>query len=89
MLMEPLDLALRIVLSGLCVIMFIISVQAFKRAGGRRMMWVLLSFLGFTVLSILALLGEINDDAAWGMPNAVVLLLILIIGANYLALLRD
>jgi hypothetical protein len=89
MLMEPLDLALRIVLSGLSVIMFIISVQAFKRAGGRRMMWVLLAFLGFTVLSILALLGEIIDDAAWGMPNAVILLLILIIGANYLALLKD
>ncbi|MCX6651240.1 MAG: hypothetical protein NT131_06265 [Methanomassiliicoccales archaeon] len=85
--MEPLDLALRIVLIGLCVIMFIVSVQAFKRAGGRRMVWVLLSFLGFTALSLLALLGEVFDDAAWSMPNAVVLFLILIIGANYLALL--
>jgi uncharacterized membrane protein len=87
--MEPWDLALRIVLLGLCAIMLIISVQAFRRAKGKRMLWVLVSFVGFTALSLLALIGEINDDPAWEMPNAVVLLLILIIGANYLALLKD
>lgn len=87
--MEPWDLALRIVLLGLCAIMLIVSVQAFRRAGGKRMLWVLVSFIGFTSLSLLALIGEINDDPAWGMPNAVVLLLILIIGANYLALIKD
>jgi len=87
--MEPWDLALRIVLLGLCAIMLIISVQAFRRAKGKRMLWVLVSFVGFTALSLLALIGEINDDPAWEMPSAVVLLLILIIGANYLALLKD
>lgn len=86
--MEPLDLALRIVLLGLCVIMLLVSIQAFRRAGGRRMMWVLISFLGFTLLSVLALVGEINGDAVWDIPNAIVLLLLLIIGTNYLALLR-
>lgn len=87
--MEPWDLALRIVLLGLSAIMLIVSIQAFRRARGKRMLWVLVSFLGFTALSLLALIGEINDDQAWGMPNAVVLLLILIIGTNYLALLKD
>jgi hypothetical protein len=86
--MEPLDLALRIVLLGLCAIMLLVSVQAFRRTGGRRMMWVLISFLGFTLLSVLALVGEIDGDAVWGIPNAIVLLLLLIIGTNYLALLR-
>lgn len=86
--MEPLDVALRIVLIGLCAIMLLVSVQAFRRAGGRRMMWVLISFLGFTLLSVLALMGEIYGDAVWDIPNAIVLLLLLIIGTNYLALLR-
>ena len=86
--MEPLDLALRIVLLGLCVIMLLVSVQAFRRTSGRRMMWVLISFLGFTLLSALALVGEINEDAVWDIPNAIVLLLLLIIGTDYLALLR-
>lgn len=81
-------MALRIVLLGLCVIMLLVSIQAFRRAGGRRMMWVLISFLGFTLLSVLALVGEINGDAVWDIPNAIVLLLLLIIGTNYLALLR-
>jgi hypothetical protein len=86
--MQPLDLALRIVLLGLCVIMLLVSVQAFKRAKGKRMMWVLISFLGLTTLAILALWGEIGGDAVWDIPNAIVLLLLLIIGTNYLALLR-
>jgi hypothetical protein len=87
--MEPWELALRIVLLGLSVIMLIISVQAFRRVGGRRMLWVLVSFLGFATLSMLALLGEINGDPTWVVPNSVVLLLLLIIGANYLALLKE
>lgn len=86
--MEPLDVALRIILLGLCAIMLLVSVQAFRRTGGRRMMWVLISFLGFTLLSVLALMGEIYGDATWDIPNAMVLLLLLIIGTNYLALLR-
>lgn len=86
--MQPLDLALRIVLLGLCAIMLIVSVQAFRRARGKRMMWVLISFSGLTSLAILALWGEFNGDAVWGIPNAIVLLLLLIVGTNYLALLR-
>lgn len=86
--MESLDLALRTVLLGLSIIMALVSVQACRKAGGRRMAWVLISFLGFTALSALALIGEMIDDVMWQIPNAVVLLLLLIIGANYLALLK-
>jgi len=86
--MQPLDLALRIVLLGLSVIMLIISMQAWRRVKGRRMTWVMFSFLGFAALSATALLGELTDDAVWGIPNIVVLILIFIIGTNYLALLK-
>jgi hypothetical protein len=73
---------------GLSVIMLIISVQAWRRNGGRRMMWVMLSFLGFFVLSLLVLMGVMWGDASWHVQDAIVLLLTLIIGANYLALLK-
>ncbi|MCG7840528.1 MAG: hypothetical protein MIO87_01310 [Methanomassiliicoccales archaeon] len=86
--MQPLDLALRIVLLGLSVIMLMVSVQAWRRVRGRRMTWVMLSFLGFAALSAMALIGELTEDAVWGIPNLVVLVLILIIGTNYLALLK-
>ena len=86
--MEPWELALRIVLLGLSVIMLIISVQAFRRARDRRMLWVLISFMGFVVLSGLALIGEFNGEPTWAIPDHVVMLLVLIIGANYLALLK-
>jgi hypothetical protein len=85
--MQPLDLALRIVLLGLSVIMLLVSVRAYKRVGG-RMAWVLVSFLGMTVLSLLALWGELSGDLDWSIPNWMLLLLLLIIGANYLALLK-
>lgn len=86
--MEAWELGLRIVLMGLSAIMLMISVQAWRRNGGRRMMWVMLSFLGFFVLSLLVLLGVMWGDASWSVPNAIVLLLTFIIGANYLALLK-
>jgi len=86
--MEPWEMALRIVLLGLSAIMMIISMQAWRRNRGRRMMWVMLSFLGFFVLSLLVLLGVIWGDGAWSVPNVIVLILTLIIGANYLALLK-
>jgi len=86
--MEPLDIALRTVLLGICIIMALVSVQAFRRARDRRMAWVLMSFICFTVLSLMALIGEITDTEMWQTSNALVLLLLLIIGANYLALLK-
>ncbi|MDD1771912.1 MAG: hypothetical protein LUQ09_03240 [Methanomassiliicoccales archaeon] len=86
--MDSLDMALRMVLLGLSIIMTLVSVQACRKAGGRRMVWVFISFLGFTALSALALTGEFIDDMMWQIPNTVVLLLLLIIGANYLALLK-
>jgi len=86
--MEAWEVALRIVLLGLSVIMWAISLQAWRRNQGRRMMWVMLSFLGFFVLSLLVLLGMMYGDGAWSVPNILVLLLTLIIGANYLALLK-
>lgn len=86
--MEAWEVALRIVLLGLSVIMWAISLQAWRRNQGRRMMWVMLSFLGFFVLSLLVLLGMMYGDGAWYVPNILVLLLTLIIGANYLALLK-
>jgi len=86
--MEAWEVALRIVLLGLSVIMWAISLQAWWRNQGRRMMWVMLSFLGFFVLSLLVLLGMMYGDGAWYVPNILVLLLTLIIGANYLALLK-
>lgn len=52
------------------------------------MVWVLISFLGFTLLSITALWGVISGDESWSIPNPVVLLLLLVIGANYLALIK-
>jgi ABC-type iron transport system FetAB permease component len=86
--MEPWEVALRIVLLGLSAIMLVISLQAWRRNLGRRMMWVMFSFLGFFVLSLLVLLGVIWGDVSWEVPNAIVLLMPLIIGANYLALLK-
>jgi hypothetical protein len=62
--------------------------QAWRRNRGRRMMWVMLSFLGFFILSLLVLLGMVYGDGSWSVPNILVLLLTMIIGANYLALLK-
>jgi len=86
--MEPLALALNIILLGLSVIMLLVSVIALRRPEGKGMLWVFVSFLGFTVLSTLALLGELLDDPTWDLSNAVVLMLLLIIGANYLLVLK-
>lgn len=86
--MEAWEVALRIVLLGLSGIMLAISMQAWRRNRGRRMMWVMLSFLGFFALSLLVLLGMMYGDGSWSVPNIMVLLLTLIIGANYLALLK-
>ncbi|MHC1710277.1 MAG: hypothetical protein AB9819_07720 [Methanomassiliicoccales archaeon] len=86
--MEPWEVALRIVLLGLSAIMLVISLQAWSRNRGRRMLWVMLSFLGFFVLSLLVLLGLMWGGGSWSVPNIVVVLLTLIIGANYLALLK-
>jgi hypothetical protein len=86
--MEAWEVALRIVLLGLSAIMLVISMQAWRRNRGRRMMWVMLSFLGFFVLSLLVLLGMMYGDGSWSVPNIMVLLLTMIIGANYLALLK-
>jgi hypothetical protein len=52
------------------------------------MTWVLLSFVAFTVLAAAALLGEMLGDPSWQLSNNLLLILLLIIGANYLALLR-
>lgn len=79
---------MRIVLMGISIIMLIVSVQAWRRTGGRRMMWVMLSFLCFVLLSGMIMLGAIWDDPAWSAPNGMVMVLALIIGANYLALLK-
>lgn len=73
---------------GLSAIMLIVSVQAWRRSGGQRMMWVMLSFMGFFLLASLVLLGLLWLPATISVPNAVVVLLTLIIGANYLALLK-
>ncbi len=86
--MEAWEVALRIVLMGLSAIMWVISVQAWRRNRGRRMMWVMLSFLGFLVLSLMVLLGMMYGDGSWSIPNIIVLLLTMMIGANYLALLK-
>ncbi|NLX46889.1 MAG: hypothetical protein GXY70_01765 [Euryarchaeota archaeon] len=86
--MEAWELALRIVFLGLSAIMWIVSVQAWRRKGGRRMMWVMLSFLGFFVLSFAVLLGVMSGKDMWYVPNPIVLMLTLIISANYLALLK-
>jgi hypothetical protein len=86
--MEPLALALNIILLGLSVIMLVVSVIALRRPEGKGMLWVFVSFLGFTVLSTLALLGELFDDPTWNLSNGVVLILLLVIGANYLLVLK-
>lgn len=86
--MNPTDLALRIVLLGISVIMLLVSIRAVGRAKRGRMIWVVISFAGFTALASLVLIGEIFDFAGWSLSNGVVLLLLLIIGANYLALLK-
>lgn len=86
--MEPWEVALRIVLLGLSSIMLVISFQAWRRNPGRRMMWVMMSFLGFFALSLLVLLGLMWGNGAWSVPNIMLLLLTLIIGASYLALLK-
>lgn len=86
--MEAWEVALRLVLLGLSAIMWVVSMQAWRRNRGRRMMWVMLSFLGFFALSLLVLLGMIWGDGHWSVPNIIVLLLTIIIGANYLALLK-
>jgi uncharacterized membrane protein len=86
--MEPLDLSLKIVLIGLSAILLVVSVLAVRRSDGKRMIWVFLSFLGFAILSTLALLGEVTGDPTWDLDNAVVMLLILIVGANYLMVLK-
>ncbi len=48
----------------------------------------MLAFLGFFLLSLLVLLGVMWGDVSWSVPNIIVLLLTLIVGANYLALLK-
>jgi len=62
--------------------------DALRRPEGKGMLWVFVSFLGFTVLSTLALLGELFDDPTWDLSNGVVLILLLVIGANYLLVLK-
>jgi len=79
---------LNIILLGLSVIMLVVSVIALRRPEGKGMLWVFVSFLGFTVLSTLALLGELFDDPTWDLSNGVVLILLLVIGANYLLVLK-
>lgn len=86
--MQAWELALRVLFLGLSAIMLIVSVQAWRRSGGQRMMWVMLSFMGFFLLASLVLLGLLWLPATISVPNAVVVLLTLIIGANYLALLK-
>ncbi len=86
--MEPLDISLKIVLIGLSAILMVISLLAVLRPGGRKMIWVFISYLGFTALTALALLGELTGDTTWDLANIVVLMLILIIGANYLVVLK-
>ncbi|MHC1679871.1 MAG: hypothetical protein AB9860_01290 [Methanomassiliicoccales archaeon] len=86
--MNPTDLALRIVLLGFSAIMLLVSIRAVRRAKSGRMIWIVISFAGFTALSSLVLIGEVLDDADWSLSNGAVLILLLIIGANYLALLK-
>mgnify|MGYP006883698422 FL=1 len=86
--MEAWEVALRIVLLGLSAIMWVISLQAWRRNRGKRMFWVMASFLGFFVLSLLVLVGMMYGGGSWSVPNILVLLLTIIIGANYLALLK-
>jgi len=86
--LNPADLALRIVLLGMSIIMLLVSLRAARRAEGRRMAWVVISFTGFAVLSLLVLIGEVLEIADWRLSNLVVLLLLLIVGANYLTLLK-
>lgn len=86
--MEAWEVALRIVFLGLSAIMWVVSVQALRRDRGRRMLWVMISFLGFLALSLMALLGMMWGDGSWSIPNIIVLLLTMMIGANYLALLK-
>jgi len=86
--LNPTDLALRIVLLGISIIMLLVSLRAARRAKVRRMAWVVISFTGFVVLSFMVLIGEVLGLADWSLSNIVVLLLLLIIGANYLALLK-
>jgi hypothetical protein len=68
--------------------MLLVSIRAVRRKKMNRMVWVAISFTGFTALSSLVLIGEVLDLADWSLSNAVVLLLLLIIGADYLALLK-
>ncbi len=86
--MNPTDLALRIVLLGICVIMLLVSIRAVSRTKRGRMIWIVISFAGFTALSSLVLIGEVLDLADLRMSNWAVVLLLLSIGANYLALLK-
>ncbi len=86
--MEAWEVALRIVLLGLSAIMWVISLQAWRRNRGKRMFWVMASFLGFFVLSLLVLVGMMYGGGSWSVPNILVLLLTIIIGTNYLALLK-
>ncbi len=86
--MNPTDLALRIVLLGISAIMLLVSIRAARRAKRGRMTWIAISFAGFTALSSLVLIGEVLDRSDWSLSNWAVVLLLLIIGANYLALLK-
>jgi len=86
--LNPTDLALRIVLLGISTIMLLVSIRAFGRAKRGRMIWIVISFAGFTALASLVLVGELFDFSGWSLSNGAVLFLLLIIGANYLALLK-
>jgi hypothetical protein len=52
------------------------------------MIWIVISFAGFTALASLVLIGGLLEYADWSLSNGAVLFLLLIIGANYLALLK-
>lgn len=86
--MNPTDLALRIVLLGISMIMLLVSIRAVRRAKRGRMIWIVISFAGFTALASLVLIGGLLEYADWSLSNGAVLFLLLIIGANYLALLK-
>ncbi len=43
--MEPFDISLKIVLIGLSAILMVISLLAVLRPGGRKMIWVFISYL--------------------------------------------
>ena len=86
--MEPWELAIRIVFLGLSIILMLVAWKAQRRSKVGRMTWVLVSFISFVIVSAAALLGGLYDEPEWTISNNLVLLLLLAMGANYLALVK-